>query len=41
MNSNEKKILVLGMPHNKARHRLMKSIMFNLIQKLSLDICYS
>ena len=40
MNNNEKKTIVLGMPHNKARHQLMKAILFHLIQKLGLDICY-
>jgi hypothetical protein len=40
MNSNEKKSVRLGMSFNKARHMLMKSILFDLIKKLNLDICY-
>jgi len=34
----EKKLL--GMNPSTARHRLKKMILFNLIQKLDLDVCY-
>lgn len=40
MNSNEKKNLKLGMSYGKATHILRKTILFDLVKKLNLDICY-
>ena len=39
-NGNKKKTIQLGMSNGKAQHRLRKMIMFKLIQKLRLDVCY-
>jgi hypothetical protein len=40
MNSNEKKSIKLGMSSGKAIQILRKMILFDLIKKLNLDICY-
>ena len=39
-NSNKKKTVQLGMSNGKAQHKLRKMIMFKMIQKLGLDICF-
>ena len=38
--SNKKRHLQLGMPFGTAQGRLRKMIMFQMIQKLGLDICF-
>lgn len=37
---NLKKNQQLGMSHGKARAKLLKSILFHLVQKLNLDTCF-
>lgn len=37
---NQKKSDQLGIPLGTANGRLRKSIIFNLVQKLNLDVCY-
>ena len=39
-NSNKKKNLQLKMSYGKAVHKLRKAIMFQMIQKVGLDICF-
>jgi len=38
--SNKKKTIQLGMPYGTANNRLKKSILFDLIQRSGLDVCY-
>ena len=38
--NSRKKSAKLRMPYNNARRILLKSILFDLIKKLNLDICY-
>lgn len=38
--SNEKKSLMLGMPHGTAQHKLRKSILFSLLVKYGQNKCY-
>lgn len=38
--SSNRKTKILGMPIGTASNRLRKSIMFDLVQKAHLDICY-
>ena len=38
--TNRRRTIQLGMPHGTAAHRLRKMIMFQMIQKAGLDICF-
>lgn len=38
--SNEKQSMLLGMSFGKANQRLRKMIIFHLVKKLNLDICF-
>jgi hypothetical protein len=38
--ANEKRYLLLGMPLGTASNRLRKSLLFFLVKKLNLDICF-
>jgi hypothetical protein len=40
MEINETKAAQLGMPIGTATHRLRKEVMFMLVQKCGMDICY-
>ena len=39
-NSNEKRSRQLGMPFGTATNKLRKQILFRLVQKCEMDICY-
>lgn len=40
MNNNQKKHALLGMNHGTAGHQLRKKILFSLIEKLEMNICF-
>jgi hypothetical protein len=40
MDNNDKKSKQLGMPIGTATHRLRKSIMFDLLKKLNMNLCF-